>query len=695
MARLGKLREKAETEAGKMAVFLIRQLDRARERAGMIMTAMISSKIFWTAAVVVAMGLSFLFLSATLKAGLGGDDVANFDDDYMAVFYMPFKERLSLDIAKQFNIDPYGKGRYFPFSGMTWVERGYFLQTIDLYRTYIILWTLADCVLIGILVAQITRRYSFGAMAAIVAPLMINLFDAADSNGMYTYMAIMQRTAFFGLLSLIFLSIWVRRKKSIWSFLWRFVFMLLSCVCFMRACLMYEAAYLFIFPAVLMPLALHAGMPKNWKRVPVHRWTRVLKSFFWRAGRYITDVVPIGSVCIVAYAIYKYAEKTSTEARSVDTTVVMDQAKIIQTTLFQAYGALPLSGLHVDLEAKNFRLPNVMNYENSMAPIFAGIIVFLGVFLYWRRERRTDRARDLLRSFICFLTGIILWIGVSGLIGLTERFQDPANSNWTMTWITAVLGSFGVAIALIGLVMFICTLISFLPPIITVPARFFAGIALGGVICLVSMYNGAKTREEYTRSGRYERDWTQAAVETGLFDEVPEDAAILSNNFVWPEQEEEHMANFFYRYSGIKRPAWFYYSYQPYDFDGEKYVCNFEIKNHVKYIVSGKVSFSGENINNIQDVKLLTLPEETIGMALTYHYYTFDLGAGHMTLRTAFYPVAELEFEEATDSSERMYHVLVPPNPYIDVDSIDFVRYIPAETDSVNTTPDGQMTAVQ
>ena len=97
-----------------------------------------------------------LYLSITLVAPLGGDDCINNLSKAVAVRQQPFWELLGEELAGIWNGLTLQEGRffpfYFPFSRINWL----FCGSVDSYRLYIIIYTLATAAVLALLVHRLT-----------------------------------------------------------------------------------------------------------------------------------------------------------------------------------------------------------------------------------------------------------------------------------------------------------------------------------------------------------------------------------------------------------------------------------------------------------------------------------------------------------------------------------------------------------
>ncbi len=469
----------------------------------------IGSRWFWWALLAVALVAAVGYLRVTLLAPLGGDDQLNNLTGYYEVTHTSAWEILRSEMENNWKALTLQNSRFFPFSSLPNVIRYWLKGDISTYRMYIIVHTLVDGALLGILVSKATGRKGLGGALFALAPLMICLWSDHSTNGMYSYEALPQMALFPALLAGLCMTALHKTGHIRWA--------VLGAVCTFWACGTYEIGYTYII--MLGFLAL------------------LLEKKFWRAVRL---GLPFLAGELVALFYYVMSSRLNSGGGSYDgVTLSIEPGRILYTWLCQMSGAFPLNTLWFsDVHPTSWTAGDVF-----WPFLLAAVLV---VFFVLRKPELSGRQAAYL-----FLMGLAILAGPAFLIAMSGKYQMNGWVSTISAYIPAAVESFGVA------VMMLVILAVLFQWVRRRSAVGEAAVAVAVLLCLTGCgaFQRAATRERYDNGQRATYEFLADCVEAGLAEDVPEESPLVCEFNVWGGYKGAQEA-FFLRYGDCQRNAY-------------------------------------------------------------------------------------------------------------------------------------------
>lgn len=457
----------------------------------------------------VAIAAGVMYLRVTTLAPLGGDDCINNPSTYYRVMTEPYGALLLEGLKSVWNAFTLKTGRFFPFAVLSGLFSWPFRETVDAYRIYIICYTLAVAAVLGILFWQITRSRAAGLAVLATVPLMFCLWYENSVNGMYSYAALPQSTLLPALLAACCTVCWARTRHIRWAVVAGF-FMLVACGT-------YEIGYTYIALLGLLALYLHDKIRESAKTL--------LPGF-------------VGMLAALGFYIGNSMNASALGGGYVGVQPSFDPAAILRTWMQQMSAAFPLN-------------PILLSGERLGTPS-AGDIVW-SVLLAVLAVGAAYAARCKLRGkqlVLVFLVGLSMLAGPALLIALSSKYQSQHWVNWGQGYISAVVESFGVGLMLQALLI---ALFGWLRQ----HSRY--GAIAAAIVLMISLatcgaVQRATTQARYIGS-RGELDNHADSLSSGLLDEVPEEANVVTGITVWGGSDDAVRA-FIRRYTGRTMDAY-------------------------------------------------------------------------------------------------------------------------------------------
>lgn len=501
-----------------------------------------------------------LYLSITLVAPLGGDDCINNLSKAVAVRQQPFWELLGEELAGIWNGLTLQEGRffpfYFPFSRINWL----FCGSVDSYRLYIIIYTLATAAVLALLIHRLTgsRRAALAFFA--LMPLMFCLWSEYSTNGMYCYEALPQATLLAAALAAHCMLSWAKTRH----FRWAVGTALLTFI----SCGTYELGYVYIVPLGLFALMQH---PK-----------------FWDAVKTGLPVLAGECVALLFYIGNSRVAAAGNELRYSGVTFSLDIPAILLTWVQQMSAGFPLNALL--LGGAELGTPTAGDVFLSLL-----LAAVAAAALYMLRTKLSRKQLVLL-----FLAGLAILALPALLIALAAKYQEGDWVTWRNGYIPAVVESFGVGLMLLSAALAVFQLLR------SARARCTAAVVLAAALALGGIYQRSSTRARYESRG-LDYDIQVQSLQKGLLDAVPDDAVLLTNIDVWGASKAAQDL-FVECYADRKIDTWLKTSWTPDQTDPDAPLYLFESYNNYG---GYPVMWSGQ----VSDASLQTLETLTVYVA--------------------------------------------------------------------------------
>ncbi len=385
------------------------------------------------------------------------------------------------------------------------------------YKLYIVLMTLVNVWLCGVLVEEITHSKRLKLLVMLILPIFFQI-AVSTFNALYSFHSLAQNVMFFGILSLLFTIYSFEKNKK------RYI--VLSAVFMACSMLFYEVGFLFIF--VIMIIAF-----MNTDR----KFTARLKM-----------IIPQLVVFAVIFILNVYARMTAEAATYAGVDLhITDLMAIVKTFAKQFSAAVPLTQAYfggVDMRGTllSFDLRHLI-----CLPIFA----VLSYFIFFRIKKDEDQEK-LKSNVLIMLIGAVFVIIPCALISISARYQTsdvhlgaghlPVYVEWLgIALITAGLASILSQKKRLKLIIFhLCILLGL--PILTININtmddFFTYMNLHTVVA----------REAYV-----------SAIKDGFYDEINETSSVLYDNS--PQFYAVPNGDLFATYADRKMAAQDFYAY--------------------------------------------------------------------------------------------------------------------------------------
>ena len=468
-----------------------------------------------------------------MAAPPGGDDCINILSKAVAVREQPFWQLLAEEWAGIWERLTFQKvGRFFPFyfpsARIGWL----FCGSIDAYRLYIILYTLATAALLAWLVRRLTGSKKAALALFALLPLMFCLWSEYSTNGMYCYEALPQATLLAALLAAHCMLGWAATRHWRWA--------AGAAVCTFISCGTYELGYVYIVPLGLLALMLH---------------TR-----FWDAVKTGLPVLAGECAALFFYIASRGGSLTDNSGVYEGVAFSLDLPAALLTWVQQMSAGFPLNALV--LGGAELGTPTAGDILLSL------LLAALAAGALYAAHTRLERKQLVL----LFLAGLCLLALPALLIALAAKYQEGDWVTWQNGYIGAAVESFGVGLMLLTLML------ALLQALRTVRARRIAALTLAVLLAAGGVYQRAAARTRYETRG-YDYDLQVESLQAGLLDAVPDDAVLLTNIDVWGgnKQAQDLLVEC---YAGRRLDTWLKTSWTPEQTDPAAPVYLFETYNN-------------------------------------------------------------------------------------------------------------------
>ena len=328
---------------------------------------------------------SFAYLWPVLSSGYYYDDIYNSTIRGAIINGDTSSFKLWADYAALW----FGTGRVFPCAFYCYVVLDFFSflpNPLVAYKVFLVILTLADILVAGVFIKQITGSKKAKLLGMLVCVLF---FQVAVMNytAIYSFHGLLQLTFLFGMLALIFLVKYLNTKKIRHN--------ILSITFFLIALLMYEVGYAFIIPALLLPILLSAKKER------------------------FRNCLPHAIATAVVIAVNVYARMNASSAYSGVIVSLSDISLVSVTFLKQFIGAVPLTQtLFADGVYTNAMRQPIGLYDIVMLGCFAALACLIVL-----KEKKEDTVFKGRKAWPLVIVGCSLWIIPSALMAVSERYQ--------------------------------------------------------------------------------------------------------------------------------------------------------------------------------------------------------------------------------------------------------------------------------
>lgn len=256
-----------------------------------------------------------------------------------------------------------------------------------IYKIYIVIMTLINVWLCGVVVEKITLSKKIKFISMLVIPAFFQV-AVSTYNALYSFHGLLQSVMLFGLLSLLFaINSFEKQKKR---------YGILSGLFLACSMLLYEVGFIFIIPTVIL-------------------------IFYYKDGKFvdrIKRILPQLIVFTVIFLINVYARLTASIDTYVGVDINFNIVAIVKTFLKQLSAAFPLTqaifnGVDILKVCSNINIIHIISL-----PLFA----VLAYFIVFRTKTAPDQEKK--QSIpVLIMIGIALIIIPCVLISLSARYQ--------------------------------------------------------------------------------------------------------------------------------------------------------------------------------------------------------------------------------------------------------------------------------
>lgn len=404
-------------------------------------------------------------------------------------------------------------GRVFPLGPLITLLFDVLALTGDIslyYKLYIVLMTLVNIWLCGVLTEKITHSKRLKLFVMLVIPLFFQIAFISFS-ALYSFHGLAQGVMLFGLLSLIFTIFYFEKQKKRYA-IWSAVFM--AC-----AMLLYEVGFMFIFAAILIALF------------------RKEHSF----GGRLKAVIPQLVVFALIFLVNVYARMTADTSSYSGVDIHLSDMNVIANTFLKQFSAaVPLSQVYCGREHISGSLIFFNWRQLVCLPIFA-FMSYMIVFRIKKEEGQESNRANLLTILI----GCIFVIVPCLLISASARYQNEID--FGLGHLPVYAEWLGMALITTGLFSLVANLIRKKTPILVL--CIIVGLPILTVnICSMegffsSLYpHAVVSREAYV-----------SAIKDSFYDEMNEKTLLVFDNS--PQLFALPNGDLFATYAGRKMPA--------------------------------------------------------------------------------------------------------------------------------------------
>jgi hypothetical protein len=489
-----------------------RRTDAARDRGSTGRSAWLPVVAFATALLLAA-----IVLSPLLRSGFLGDDAFNSTGIGRSTLRM---EHVTLAKAIYDGQLPWiHQGRFFPVSALTAVPLYLADGQASWFKVYILGMVLLDLGLFGYFVRQATGSWGIGVLAIVVMPLLFQFRSASFHDPILGFSGLLPMVAAWMLISLIAILAYMRTGKR--------RDLAVSLVAYAAGLLSYEIT----IPLFLLHMAIAWLYPKR------HPFTKSLR-ISWPFAALSAGAVAVA----VGLRLYFGAALTTTTAHYVaQSAAAGDQTAgayalnlalgpAFVTAAKQIVASLPLSYQLLEASAAQSGLFQGFGYALSANPAVNSAIAIgyggLLAFIAWESWIENAERRSAASRWLLPILGVGLLVLPNVLIALSARYQGEVF--WGVGYLPVYVSYFGVALLVVAGVGGAFSWARPLPwakIVFAASAVALAGMAVG--VAVLDYQNNALDVEYVNRQYLYPRDVNAAAIERGVFQDLPVGARLI------------------------------------------------------------------------------------------------------------------------------------------------------------------------
>lgn len=354
----------------------------------------------------------YIYMSTGFDRAPGGDD-----KDFFVRMYLETKDYsyfcLMIRYLKEsfyHMIHPRLTDRYYCLTTMNYAVWKLASKSLTHYRAIILVYTCAAILLTVVMVWLITENIGMAVASSALFPLTVNIFAFVETNALYTYQTIIQRTYIFWALSMICTIMYKKRHRVLYLFF--------SLVLMFFSCMVLEVGYLLIFTSFFIMLSQSDNLKET-----------------------ITAISPQILAVLVAGIGYLICLSSNGSYGEGDTTVVLNISDIIRTSFWQmesSFGIIPI--LYSGYE---FHLGYISIADLVVSVLLSFVLTFIVVYY----EKEPTRLSGRQKLFI-YLASLSMIIGPACLIGIVGKFQQGGFVQKDHGWIVSIIQNFGGVLAL-------------------------------------------------------------------------------------------------------------------------------------------------------------------------------------------------------------------------------------------------------
>lgn len=482
------------------------------------------SKSFWfTAAGIIYIFL--FFIPIILKSGLYSDDIYNINSPAVEYFGTSVREFTSDIIGAWISM-----GRFYPLAF-------YAYGLYDLVPS-VAAYKLCICISIAInsyLIYKLVRMYlpkEYALCSLLLFPVFCNM-SATFHSAVYGFHMLIQNNLTLILLSFIFLQMYLDKRKK--------RYMVISCISYAAALLMYEIPY----PFILVHIFICAINEKNVKKTIINSIPLVS---IWSAGIAANIIVRLNAT------VEKY------------TSIGFDIKKIIVTFVNQLSSSFPI--IRYIKEAPQFGMPkNISGFFESLAvsDIVVAVSLMAMVLLGTIELKKHKSAVDFRKSVICIILGLCIAVFPAALIALSSKYQSIIT--FGVGYIPTYISSFGIAMC--GAVLWINCVKKIMESSekIAVTFSLISGVFVVS-FTILNLFLGRATVNAQNKITYYDRSLICDAADFGLFDAVSPNDLLVGTTLTMYDAGDPPL---FYSNINKRKVQAVYYDVLPYIKRGEDF----------------------------------------------------------------------------------------------------------------------------
>lgn len=384
-------------------------------------------------------------------------------------------------------------GRFFPIAEVQYLIF-YFLSNIVVYKCFLILYTILDIWLFGVIIYKSSHSTFARNVGMFAAGILMPVYAYDGVNPMNMFGGLMQTVTLFGFFAIIFELLYFETEQKKW--LW------MSGICVSCSMMTYEVGY--VFPIVVFVIAFFKS--KNKRELLLSQ----LPNFVFAAGTAICT--------LVIKLVYRDTAYDGIMVR-------FDVQKMWEAFKVQFFGAIPFVSWRA-AQKPAYLFEHIGEcYQNMNAVTIIALIMLLifivAILFFANNTEDIDNCGK--KAWYISLCGILLWGVPSVLISLPQKYQESLKQQ-QLPYLPLFIELFGIAMIITGVILWIRKTRSF---------RMILSIVLISYCCTVVpifRYSVIQSNEANKLLYKDLRRALVEATESGMFNDVEKDATIVLDN---------------------------------------------------------------------------------------------------------------------------------------------------------------------